>query len=103
MKPQYQRVTHTGFYFVGRRIIYLEPGEPYPCRRFRHRWRRWFRAPRTMQERRRNAGEAHDREYRARGRRMVLPSAWDDLMAARAGGKSWKDHTRHRKQWMMNL
>lgn len=103
MKPQFQRITHTGFYFVGWRVIYLEPGEPYRCRRFRHRWRHMHRSPRTMQERRRNVGEAHDREYRARGRRMVLPSSYDDLVASRTGGKSWKDHTRFRKQWMMNL
>lgn len=104
MKPQFQRITHTGYYFVGPWTIYhAEPGDPYPCRRFRHRWRRYFRHPHTMQERRRNAGDAHDREFCVRGRRKHLPSAWDDLMASRRGGKSWKDFTRHRKQWMMNL
>lgn len=103
MKPQFQRITHTGYYRMGRRILYQGPGDPYPCRRFRHRWRRYFRRPRTLQEQRRNAGEAHDRLYRARGRRMNLPSAYDDLMVSRLGGKSWKDYTRFRKQWMLNL
>lgn len=103
MKPQFQRVTHRGFYILGLRIIYQGPGDPYPYRRFRHRWRYMHRVPRTMQERRRNAGEHHDREYHARGRRMHLPTSYDDLMASRTGGKSWKDHTRFRKQWMMNL
>lgn len=103
MKPQYQRVTHTGFYFIGLRVLYEEPGEPYPCRRFRHRWASIHRFPRTIQEARRNIGDRDEGRFKARGRRMRLPSSWDDYPVSRPGGKSWKDHTRHRKQWMANL
>lgn len=103
MKPQFRYTTHTGFYLVGWRILYLEPGEPYRCRRFHHRWASIHRSPRTLQEARRNIGDRDEGRYKARGRRMRLPSAWDDYAVARSGGKSWKDHTRFRKQWMMNL
>ena len=103
MKPQFRRTTHTGFYLVGRRILYLEPGDPYPCRRFHHRWGFLCRDPQTMQERRRNIADRDEGRYKARGRRMHLPSSWDDIVVSRRGGKSWKDYTRFRKQWMMNL
>ncbi|UTC28396.1 hypothetical protein GURKE_03760 [Brevundimonas phage vB_BpoS-Gurke] len=105
MKPQFQRITHHGFLWIGCWTYYYGgvQGDPLRCREFRHVWRQYFRHPRTMQERRRNAGDVHDRVVSVRGNRKHLPSSWDDIMASRRAGKSWKDFTRYRKQWMMNL
>lgn len=104
MKPQFEVQTHHRFFRVGWRIYRCnEGGDELPCRMYRHRWRRWYRLPATMQERRRNAGDLHDREYHARGRRQHLPTSYDDLCAQRIYGKSWKDYTRYKKQWMQNL
>lgn len=103
MKPQYRIDTHRDYVRIGYRVHRGVQGEPLRCREFHPRWRGIHRNPRTQQERRRNAGDAHDRAYHARGRRMIVPSAWDDLCATRQGGKSWKDCTRYRRQWMANL
>lgn len=66
--------------------------------RYDHRYRGWYRNPRTQQERRELKG--FDREgLPVRRRRLNLPTAYDDLRHARVGGRSWKDYTKFRHQW----
>lgn len=61
----------------------------------------YFRTPKTAQERRKNVG--HIDEYGesfVRGRRRNLPDAWDDIANSRMDTeRSWKHHSKRKKQW----
>jgi len=73
-----------------------------------YRWWGYHRAIATTQERRANKG--HRQEFREERwpvkfrmrTRMDLPNAWDDLNFG-SNRKSWKDRTRCRRQWEVNL
>lgn len=103
IKTQYEYVIREGIISLGNLRYYQAPGigELLVHPRFQKRWGGMFRRMRTQQERRRNAGDRTDYGYQ--GRRKSIPSAWDDIPYSRLGGKSWKDYTRHRRQWMKNL
>ena len=67
----------------------------------------YYRKIRTFPELRRNAADAVDYRdephidvKRGRGRNSNKLDAWNDFPVSRTGGRSWKDYTRHRKQWM---
>jgi len=64
-----------------------------------------FRCPKTRHETTKNIGHS-DRELHeygknlVRARRMSLPTAWDDfLKTSRSSEKSWKHHSKRKKQW----
>lgn len=63
----------------------------------------WFRPVRTRNETRQNA--AHEQDIgpeiiRGRRRGRNLPSSWDDLPNSKQkSSKSWKHHSKRRKQW----
>lgn len=71
-----------------------------------HAYGGYFRNIRTFGEIRRNENDNHEfrsqkRPYRDRSASRML-DAWNDYpYATRFGGKSWKMHTKHRKQWMV--
>lgn len=71
-------------------------GETIPGTRKWKRGGRWYRHPRTTQERR--ASQSHSHLVRARRNLANLPNAWDDLPSQ--WYKSWKHCTKKRKQWM---
>jgi hypothetical protein len=78
--------------------------------RFRY-YNKWasIRYIKTNQERRENEFAAyydedcleHKVKVRSRRHGKMLPHAWEDQPIY--GKKSWKDVTKHRKQWMVNL
>lgn len=68
----------------------------------------YYRRIRTIQELRRNCGDAvdfrdepHVEIKSGRGRTHTMLDAWNDFPVSRRGGRSWKDYTRHKKQWMV--
>lgn len=71
----------------------------------------YFRSIQTFPERRDNDFfDTHDEDrkmYRIKFRRArssgMIPNSWDDIHVSREGGKSWKDYSKCRKQWMVNL
>lgn len=71
--------------------------------------RYYHRHVRTFNEVRQNECDLADPEIRQYGRRAlprsrrrhVVLNAWNDFNRAREYGKSWKDYTRHSKQWMV--
>ena len=58
----------------------------------------WWRGIRTFNERKRNAAAKAD-GYKTRGKRRNLPTSWDDPRISRDWGRSWKDYTKHKKQY----
>lgn len=68
----------------------------------------YYRQIRTIQEIRRNIGDytdfradPHIDVKRGRGRNSSMLDSWNDFPVSRRGKKSWKDFTRHKKQWMV--
>lgn len=63
-----------------------------------------FRSVNTKNEQ--TANSAHMDEYgqeMVRGKRRKLPTAWDDVQSSYWGcRRSWKHHSKRRKQWMPN-
>lgn len=62
----------------------------------------YFRSIHTKNEYKQNCW-AIDDGYHVRGRRRNLPNAWDDVRISRAWKRSWKDFTKCKKQYMVNL
>jgi hypothetical protein len=67
--------------------------------RYKLDWGHYHRRPQTQNERRQNFAAQADGMPVRRCRVKGLPHSWDDLHRARDWGKSWKDYTKHRKQW----
>ncbi len=74
--------------------------------RYTLKYPKWYRHPKTLNEKKQTCGFQNDyRELRIRGERTwkMLPTSWDDINVTRTWGKSWKDYTKHKKQWMKKL
>ncbi len=72
---------------------------------FVHQGPNYHRSIKTFPEIRRNC--ADENEYRGTNMRGIRPcrrdhylDSWNDFMVSRNYGKSWKDFTKYRKQWM---
>ena len=68
------------------------------------RWSYCYRYVKTFNEIKQNEHAKLD-GYKVRGKRTkhILPTVWDDVRVSKVYGKSWKDFTKHRKQYMKNL
>lgn len=92
MKTQYRK-------YVG---YYDEPGQYSYCLRNGG----YHRSVRTFPELRERAGVEADEELREYGvqprlgRNHNMLDPWNDFAIRRNHGRSWKDYTKHRKQWM---
>lgn len=65
---------------------------------------RHYRRINTTQEIRYNSGFDVDyRNEKIKGRQRQLPNSWDDIPESRRSKRGWKDNTKCRKQWMVNL
>jgi hypothetical protein len=75
----------------------------YNIGRYEHKYC-WDRYIRTQNERRQNCW-AQDDGIHVRGSRRYkhLPTVYEDIMLSRNWGKSWKDFTKCRKQYMVNI
>ena len=69
---------------------------PVPGTGHNYHWNIRVRHPKTTAELRSNCIEEH--KFFVRGKRRNLPTLYDDIFTK--NGKSWKDCTRKRKQWM---
>lgn len=77
-------------------------------RKFRYRlkdgyaW--YYRHPKTLNEKRQNSA-CQDDGFHVRGKRRAKHpnGSWDAIPVKRTYGKSWKDYTKYRKQWMIGI
>lgn len=67
---------------------------------FKRRGYRYYRHPKTQNERKQNV-VVDEGEPPIRGRRLHLPSAWDDI--CRKNEHNWKKQCKVKKQWMKRL
>lgn len=74
--------------------------DPVPFTGYYYRFGRYYRYPRTTQEKREYTN-AEEFEVHVRGRRRprMLPNAWDEFPIGRYSKRSWK-RRKKRKQWM---
>lgn len=100
MKPQFKYI-ETDTYFNSWKNEWIE----WEVKRYRHRWGGYYRAIKTFSERKQsNAHKAdgYSNLIRARRNSDSLPSTWDDICVSRCYGKSWKDFTKAKKQYLKN-
>lgn len=61
---------------------------------------------RTFAERKVTHGHMNDKlpvKIRGKRRPYHIPNSWDDIGISRHSGKSWKDYTKAKKQYLKNL
>ena len=108
MKYQYKRhFDEKQFYSPKLRIWVDDTSANEKHYRYYHQWSKFYRSFHHINVRRDNTALRHDEEYkyyqiypRMDSDRRYDP--WDDWPVRNSGGRSWKQYTRHSKQWMEN-